>query len=203
MVLVGHIPFYKEIFAIPGFLADPVLCFGFQEFDHGATLDDTQYLHLGQYVAALGMRALSLDLFDPRSELRYDMNDPVPESEHGRYGTLIDIGSLEHVFDTRQCFENCLRMVATGGHYLLHTPVNGYYGHGFHVFNPEALLGALQENGFQVIYAKYSGMDGAKVTDPSLPGDVLAWIVARKERETGKFVCPQQGKWFTRYGSAG
>jgi hypothetical protein len=199
MVLVSHVPFYKEIFAIPGFLRDPILCFGFQEFDHGATLDGTQYLHLGEYFATLGMGGISLDLFDPRSELRYDMNHPVPECEHGRYGTFIDIGSLEHVFDTRQCFENCLRMVAPGGHYLLHTPVNGYYGHGFHVFNPECLLHGLEENGFRVIYEKYSRVDGTPVMDPSAPGDILAWVAARKEREMGRFQCPQQGKWFTRY----
>ena len=29
---------------------------------------------------------------------------------------------------------------------------------------------------------------------------MLAWIVARKDRAMGqKFVCPQQGKWATRY----
>src|ERR1022692_3747113 len=146
-----------------------------------------------------GVRATSLDLFDPRSELRYDMNHRVPEHEHGRYATFIDIGSLEHVFDTRPCFENCLRMVAPGGHYVLHTPVNGYYAHGFHVFNPECLRSGLELNGFRVIYEKYSSVDGRPVADPSAPGDVLAWIVARKERVMDQFVCPQQGKWYTRY----
>ena len=94
MILVPHLPFYREIFAIPGFLRDPLLCFGFQEFDLGATLDGQQYLHLGDYFATVGIRATSLDLFDPRSELRYDMNYAVPESEYDRYGTFIDIGSL-------------------------------------------------------------------------------------------------------------
>jgi len=41
MILVPHLPFYREIFAIPGFLRDPLLCFGFQEFDLGATLEAT------------------------------------------------------------------------------------------------------------------------------------------------------------------
>src|ERR1700730_12693586 len=199
MVLERHLPFYKEIFAIPGFLRDPILCFGYQEFDLGVTLDGTQYTDLGQYFAARGIRGTSLDLFDSRSELRYDMNYAVPEAEHERYGTLIDIGSLEHVFDTRQCFENCLRMVALGGNYLLHTPVNGYYAHGFHIFNPECLLGGLELNGFQVIYQKYSEMDGSPVEAPAAGRDVLAWIVARKERPLGQVVCPQQRKWFTRY----
>ena len=201
MILVPHGPDYQEIFALPGFLRDPLLCFGFQEFDAGATLDGRQYLHLGEYFAKFGIQATSLDLFDPRSELRYDMNYAVPATEYDRYGTFIDIGSLEHVFDTRQCFENCLRMVAPGGHYLLHTPVNGYYGHGFHVFNPECLRVGLELNGFRVIFEKYSTMDGKPVADPSAPGDTLSWIVARKDRAMGKFVCPQQVKWYTRYRS--
>jgi hypothetical protein len=202
MVLVTHVAFYREIFAIPGFLRDPLLCFGFQEFDQGATLDGRQHLHLGEYFGARGMRATSLDLFDSRSELRYDMNQAVPESEYDRYGTFIDIGSLEHVFDTRQCFENCLRMVAPGGHYLLHAPVNGYYAHGLHVFNPECLRDGLELNGFQVIYEKYSTMAGVPVADPSARGDTLVWIVARKERAMGRFVCPQQRKWSSRYVTA-
>jgi len=199
MVLPTHIPFYKEIFAIPGFARDPILFFGFQEFDYGATLDGNQYKDLGEYFATKGIRGISLDLFDPRSELRYDMNYAVPETEYERYGTLIDIGSVEHVFDTRQCFENCLRMVAVGGHYLLHTPVNGYFAHGFHIFNPECLRGVFELNGYQILYEKYSNFQGEPIADPSSPGDILTWMVARKERSLDKFVCPQQRKWYTRY----
>jgi hypothetical protein len=199
LVLAAHLDFYREIFAIPGFLGDPILCFGVQEFAFDATLDGKSRFDLIEYFKTLGLRGTSLDLHDPRAELRYDMNDPVPEREHDRYGTLIDIGSLEHVFDTRQCFENCLRMVAPGGHYLLHTPVNGYFAHGFHVFSPECLLSALGQNGFQAIYEKYSYMDGTPVSDPAKGGDVLTWIAARKVRPMGKFECPQQGKWLTRY----
>jgi hypothetical protein len=199
MVLRAHVPFYEEIFAIPGFLRDPILCFGYQEFDRGVELEGREYPDLGGYFAGKSLTNITLDLFDPRSELRYDMNLPVPECEHGRYRTFIDIGSLEHVFDTRQCFENCLRLVAPEGHYLLHTPVNGYWGHGFHVFNPECLLNGFELNGFRVLYVKYSDPYGAAVEDPSAVRDAIAWIVARKERGFDRFTCPQQGKWYSRY----
>jgi hypothetical protein len=199
MVSRHHLHFYKEIFTIPEFLRDPILCFGFQECDWDVDFNGQHYADLNQYFAARGIRGTSLDLFDPRSELHYDMNYAVPENEHGRYGTFIDIGSIEHVFDTRQCFENCLRMIAPGGHYLLHTPVNGYYAHGFHVFNPECLLNGLQLNGFEVVYEKYSAFDGTVITEPASSPNTLAWIVARKQREMGRFVCPQQGKWANRY----
>jgi hypothetical protein len=199
MVLAGHVPLFKEIFSLRSFLRDPILCFGYQEFDGAASLDGKKHHHLGDYFASIGLSGTSLDLFDARAELRYDMNEPVPVEEHGRYSTFIDIGSLEHVFDTRQCLENCFRMLRVGGHYLLHAPVNGYYGHGFHVFNPECLRGVLELNGFRLIYENYSTVGGEVVADPATPGDILAWIVALKEKEIHPFVCPQQRKWYTRY----
>ena len=199
MILLEHLPFYRKIFALPGFLRDPILCFGFQEFGPGASLDGQQHLDLNEYFAGIGLRGTSLDLFDPRAQLRYDMNVPVSQSEHGRYCTIIDIGSLEHVFDTRQCLENCLRMVSLGGHYLLHTPVNGYFAHGFHVFNPECLRDVFALNGFLTIYEEFSTADGRTVDDPAAHGDILVWIVARKDKEVEPFICPQQRKWYTRY----
>lgn len=203
MILQEHIKYHREIFDIPHFLSSPVLCFGFQDIAQGVLLKGLQCSNLEILLAALGFSSSSLDLYDPRASLRYDMNYPVPKSEHNKYRTLIDIGSLEHVFDTRQCLENCLRMVAVGGHYLLHTPVNGYYGHGFHTFNPSALLGALELNGFKVIYKKYSREDGTPVGDPGEGGDVLIWLVAVKEAEFEEFKNPQQGGWRLLYdGSA-
>ena len=35
-VLRGHIPYYKEILALPGFCSEPVLLFGFQDVRSGA-----------------------------------------------------------------------------------------------------------------------------------------------------------------------
>jgi hypothetical protein len=141
-------------------------------------------------------------LFDSRAELRYDMNQPVPESEYNRYATLIDIGCLEHLFDTAQCMENCFRMVRRDGHYMLVTPVNGYYGHGMHTFNPQGLIDCLRANGCEVVYLKYSTLLGKPVLDPSSFPDVLIWVVARKEREISAFTCPQQKIWADRYRAA-
>jgi hypothetical protein len=199
MVLVEHLRYYEEVLTIPGLLQDPVLTFGFQDIATGVTLDGKQYENFGQFVCARGMTALSLDLFDPRSELRYDMNYPVPEAEIERFGTLIDIGSLEHVFDTKQCLANCLGMIRTGGYYLLHTAVNGYYGHGIHVFAPEALIACLELNGFEIGYIRFSGMDGTPLESPRDGTDALVWIVAKKVRQVNPFACPQQRGWADLY----
>lgn len=136
-----------------------------------------------------------LDLFDCRASLRYDMNYPIPGNEHGRYGTFIDIGCLEHLFDTKQCLENCLNMVRLGGHYMLQVPVSGYFAHGLHVFNPEGILSAIELNGFQLIYKKYSKAKGKELKRPLPQKDTLMWIVAKRIKIQSDFQNPQQNYW--------
>src|SRR5262249_45259115 len=62
-------------------------------------------------------------------------------------------------------------------------------------FNPSALLGALELNGFKVIYKKYSREDGTSVSDPAEGGDILIWLVAVKEADFEEFKNPQQHGW--------
>lgn len=204
MILPCHVSYFEEIFALPGFLADPVLVFGLQDAWKSAEVPTPQsellcHPDLNAYLRARGLRVLTMDHFDPRADLRYDMNEPVPVNEHGQYSTLIDIGCLEHVFDTRQCLENCLRMVKIGGHYLLHTPINGYFGHGLHTFNPGGLTSALELNGFEIVYHRFSTSFGEVVSDPVSGGDVLLWLVGKKVGSIDRFVCPQQGGWNEMY----
>lgn len=199
----GHLQFYREIFAIDGVLSQPFLMLGYQEVVGDDMPPDFRHDDLKQILAARGIHDVSaLDPFDPRADLQYDLNLPVPEAEIEKYAVVFDIGCLEHVFDTRQCIENCLRMVKTGGTYVLHTPVSGYFGHGLHVLSPEALTGALRLNGFEVLYERYCTRAGLEVADPSIGGDVLMWIVARKTRRIDEFAVPQQGKWETEYAPA-
>jgi hypothetical protein len=161
-----------------------------------------RYDSLSELLRDKGYSVSSLDLFDCRAELRYDMNLPVPESEYNKYATLIDIGCLEHLFDTAQCMENCLRMMRRGGHFMLVTPVKGYYGHGLHTFDPRGLVDCLGANGFKVIHLKYSTQLGKPISDPASGRDVIIWVVARKDREMSSFTCPQQEVWADRYGVA-
>ena len=224
-----QIPFYEEIFAIPGVLADPVVLFGYQDIlvagIFSKPLSELDFKHklvklyfamtgrlvripdeylvsdLLEFLKARGLREVdTIDLFDERAALRFDMNYPVPASHHERYQTFIDFGSLEHVFDTRQCLENCLRMVRPGGHYLLSTPVNGHFDHGLHTFSPEALLQALTLNGFELVHTAYSTQSGKRLLRPEMGRDVVIWLLGRKLRSMGDFQMPQQGRWRNVYG---
>jgi hypothetical protein len=197
-----HIEFYREIFELPGFLSEPVLMIGFQDIIGDDLPQDFDYKNVNQLLAARGLgEMVTLDLFDPRADVRYDLNVPVPE--HERYGLVFDIGSIEHVFDTRQCLESCLRMVRAGGHYFVVTVVKGYLRHGFHAFHPDLLGQALTANGFEVPYTRFSSKAGAPLTEPDDADDALIWIVGRKTRPLEQFQIPQQPVWAEYYGVSG
>jgi hypothetical protein len=167
----------------------------------GKDLDSFQHAQtFSELLETYGVRDLHvLDLFDDRADLRFDMNYPMPEDQRERYGTVIDIGCLEHLFNSAQCLENCLRMVRVDGHYFLNTPVNGYFGHGLHVFNPVGLIDACKENGFEIKHLRYTTETGAPVTNPSVNNNVILWLVAQKKHRLEQFVCPQQKEWVGAY----
>jgi hypothetical protein len=227
-ILAEHVPWYEQIFALRGFFSQPILLFGFQEIGvdpacfeseaargfsgwtrtavervGGRAHKVPEAYRVADLVQLLRNRGLAsvevLDYWDERADLKDDMNRPIAPERHERYGTVIDIGSLEHVFDFRQCLENCLRMVRVGGVYFLHTCVRGYFEHGFHTFNPDALVKAVTQNGFEVIYHRYSDAAGHELARPIEADDVLIWLVARKLATLDEFVCPQQAGWQQMY----
>jgi hypothetical protein len=238
-LLEDHVGLYREVFAIPGFFAEPVAVFGFQDFRVKETRErsfrelpprlwgkklgrslrrwrrwllgrgprparipaEYRVADLSQFLRARGLCDVTvIDLFDPRADRRWDMNLPVPREEHERYGTFIDMGSLEHVFDTRQCMENGLRMVRPGGIYFLVVPVHGFFGHGLHVFHPDALVQCLELNGFDVLYRRFSDKQGVPIARPDQASDAHLWLVGRKRARLEKFEIPQQRLWEEWYG---
>lgn len=223
-ILAGHVRWFEEIFARPGVLREPIIMLGFQEigihpvcFREVATSPLLRFRKsvvrrmrglpeianpefrvpsLIDFLRNRGLRDVRvIDPHDPRSDFRHDMNQLIPRTAWASCNTFLDIGSLEHVFDTRTCLENALRMVRVGGFYLLHTCVNGYLGHGLHTFNDEGLLDALELNGFRVEYLRFTTPEGEPVETPGSARDTLAWILARKERELVDFRCPEQRGW--------
>jgi hypothetical protein len=212
--------FYLEIFSIPGFLAEPLATLGYQVIIGKDLPEDLpEEFKFGDMKQLLDSRGITdvtaIDLFDERADLRYDLNFPVPSTEEERYRTVCDLGTLEHVFDTRQCMENCMRMVKPGGHYLLCTPVIGWHRHGLHTFNPELIIGGFLLNGFDIEYLRYSTSSGVAVEEleyvqTGLPDEharfpprdtpnCLIWIVGRKTSSLDVFQVPQQGRWARAY----
>ena len=125
---------------------------------------------------ALGAaRIISLDASSYEGASRVaDLNAEIAPDLENAFTTVLDSGSLEHIFDFRAAIANCMRMVAPGGHLLIVTPANNMAGHGFYQFSPELFYRVLSEsNGFlieRMLVTELSSLRWYDVADPAVLG---------------------------------
>lgn len=206
MILLRHVPLWREILALDYLPRSRWLTIGVQDI-HPTARKEPGFAHgsLGSLLAAQGAQVTTLDLFDPRADLIVDLNESIPTSQHGLFDVLLDVGSIEHVFDTKQVLINYLHFVRVGGYVCIHTPVAGFFNHGLHTFSPEAIREALRLNGCRIAYERYS-LDSGYPIPPQHIGnfDTLLWIVAQKTEPFTRFRNPQQQRWqgYTRQNGA-
>ncbi len=124
--------------------------------------------YFGQYV---GDDYEDLDL--DGGDLRYDLNKDLGIYElSGVFGTVFNLGTLEHVWNCHNAWGNALRAVKVGGHFLTHSPVSGYKDHGLHLTSAPAIRAFVSKNGFTIL-------DDWHTKRPI--GEVL-WLAAVKDR---------------------
>ena len=94
----------------------------------------------------------SMDVSDyEKATLLHDLNNPIDEQYKNAYQTVIDSGTLEHVFNFPVAIKNCMELLQPGGHFIGITPCNNFFGHGFYQFSPELYYRIFsKENGFMV-----------------------------------------------------
>lgn len=91
----------------------------------------------------------SLDISDfEGATIILDLNKRVPKNYFAAFDTIIDAGTLEHIFNIKQAFENIVSMLKNGGQVIHISPTNGFSGHGFYQFSLDL---------FKSIYSKESG----------------------------------------------
>ena len=80
----------------------------------------------------------------------FDMNNEITTELKGRYDTVIDSGTLEHIFNIPQALENTSSLCKPGGQIIHVLPANNFCGHGFWQMSPE-LFSTLysNKNGYQ------------------------------------------------------
>ena len=79
----------------------------------------------------------------------HDMNKPLPQKLAHCYDTVIDVGTLEHVFNIGTALNNSAKLCSIGGRIIHILPANGFCGHGFWQFSPELFYSLYSaENGF-------------------------------------------------------
>ena len=169
----------------------------------------------------LGARSLaSIDVSDyEQATYVFDMNRPSPLELDGAFTTVVDGGSLEHIFNVPQALANCMNMLAVGGHFIGLTPANNYFGHGFYQFSAELFFRVFDApNGFVtermvLVEDDQSGKDWFDVTDPAQAKERVTltsaaqaqlFIIARKvEQRTPFSTPPYQSDYVVRWAAEG
>ena len=82
------------------------------------------------------------------ADIIHDLNDPIPEELANRFGLIVDSGTIEHIFDTRQVMRNIGNMLKPGGRVIHFTPANNAMEHGFFQMSPTFFADFYGENGF-------------------------------------------------------
>ena len=80
-----------------------------------------------------------------------DLNLPVPEALHGRFATVFEAGTIQHVFDLPQVFANLHALVKEGGR-VIHgmAPSTNHVDHGFYMFSPTLFHDFYTANGWRI-----------------------------------------------------
>lgn len=113
------------------------------------------------------------------ADFHIDLNAPLPPAHVARYGGVLNGGTLEHVFDVRQAFQNVHDALVVGG-VAIHTTPTTWFDHGFFNFNPVAFRLLAEANCYRVLsegfYYSAGGFAGqtspivSLLTDRAVPG---------------------------------
>jgi len=118
----------------------------------------------------------SLDYSDYEcASIIHDLNSPIDNQK--KFHTVVDLGTLEHVFDIKTSISNIIKLVENDGLIIHVLPANNYSGHGFYQFSPELFLSLYKEkNGFcdtQVLLAEMNQRSKWYKVLPLKPGERL------------------------------
>jgi hypothetical protein len=109
-----------------------------------------EYIDFARLVRLLGLgelQTLDVSAYEG-AEIIADLNAPVPPELIGRFGSIIDGGTMEHVFDIRQGMKNTADMLRPGGRVVHISPANNYVNHGFVQLSPALYHDYYVANGF-------------------------------------------------------
>ena len=96
----------------------------------------------------------SIDISDfEGATIIHDMNVETPDELKGKYDTVIDAGTIEHIYNIPQALDNVSYLCKPGGQIIHMLPANNQCGHGFWQTSPE------------LFFSLYSEKNGYKSTD--------------------------------------
>ncbi len=160
-ICLSHLPFYDLCQARKA-IQSPVFALGSQE------IHEPQSVIL-QFAQAHGYHNLARDgsarsLFrdryhvgeycdcdlNGRADLVLDLNEALPASLYRKAMTILDAGTMEHVFDIARALQNIHRLLAPGG-LIMHVAPLSWFEHGFYNFNPHLFRAIADANGYRMV----------------------------------------------------
>lgn len=133
---------------------------------------------------------------DPDGGDLRDSLDGDLENLSARFDTLVNFGTIEHVWDAHRAWSNALRMVKIGGHFVSASPVAGWENHGIHVTDGRYISAFFEQNHCEKLHEEYSRQDGSPASRPVRgSGTTTMWAVYRKNAHVERledYARPQQ-----------
>jgi SAM-dependent methyltransferase len=105
----------------------------------------------------------------------HNMNDPIP-NDFKKYDFVLDLGTIEHIFNVPQVCENIINLLNIGGTFLSVTVNNNFSGHGIYQFSPEFYLSA---------FSKKYGMEIQELYIAKINSGIESWINVNNYGNTG------------------
>jgi SAM-dependent methyltransferase len=142
----------------------------------------------------------------------HDLNQSVPAELYERFDLVIEMGTLEHIFDVRAVFESMVRMLKPGGTVFHFSPMT-WINHGFYNFSLTLFYDVYRYNGFGEVAFFLVAFPQDWQADPRIAYEKVAFVphqfrlrvppqsemivscIATKERSLDKFQVPTQAAY--------
>ena len=101
-------------------------------------------------LAALGFASVAALDFpgSPGIDIAQDLNLPLDAAHHGRFDAVLEVGTMEHVFDVRAVLTSIHQLLRPGGQVVHLSPTQGGANHGLYCFQPTLFFSWYRTNGY-------------------------------------------------------
>jgi SAM-dependent methyltransferase len=186
------------------------------EPSHMQALADKGYMSGASLFRQLGFDKISVSDVSTYegADIQFDLNSPeVPEDLHSRFDTIIDHGTLEHVFHLPNALRNLFNLLRPGGRMIHSSPSGNFFDHGFYMFQPTLFMDFYKANGWDINLFKVGQYTPNQETEPAFFADYephmfdavsygrmdnklyISLCVVQKKAESTADVIPVQGAY--------
>jgi len=90
-----------------------------------------------------------------KAMINLDLTQPLPSEYRLKYGTVVDSGTIEHIFDQYSAFKNSHAMCAVGGTIIHIQMMRGIWNHGFYSYHPRFFHEIARYNAYEIKHTAF------------------------------------------------